>query len=278
MNQINFTNEQVFQEATTMHDNKKLRRLMSLPPIKHSDSTNVLLPPELPTQQVVTGDLEVDAVLWLEAVVGTGDATHIQKAMEAIKSIKTPLKELGKRYSALMMAAHPGNFLAGLRFVDFGDLNKLANHAVNKVKRQNEALSRFNSVGELYEETPAEQFCIEALHGINIKDGDWKLPQDECNKRFLNHQDMLPFTLSDCLFEISYWHELYSLRNTFGNTEHEFQVNAREYFIREYMMANIVPRNRGEALAVLEYLIQTDLSRDLREETSAILRNLVIGA
>lgn len=38
-----------------------------------------------------------------EAVVGSGNTTRIKMALEAIKTINTPMKELGKRYSAYMV-------------------------------------------------------------------------------------------------------------------------------------------------------------------------------
>ncbi|RPO09519.1 hypothetical protein [Pseudomonas aeruginosa] len=63
-------------------DNAKHRELFSLPPIRESEET---LPsvPELPPQENVTGDREVDAVLWLRKVISTGEASLISTALEA---------------------------------------------------------------------------------------------------------------------------------------------------------------------------------------------------
>ena len=270
MNQINFTAEKTSQ---IKQNNFELRKLMSLPPIKSSEINAVALPPELPPQNAVTGDQEVDAALWLEAVVGSGNTTHIKMALEAIKAIKTPLKELGKRYSAYMVATNPGNFLAGIRFVDFGDLTALANRAITECQRKNKALSAFGSVNALFAESPAEKFCIKVLRGIK-EDGSYFLPQDNCNKRFLKHTDMMPSTLDDCLFEIAYWDEMYSLRNSFGTGDHSAQVNARTDFLY-HMLALIHPRDKAEALDVLEYILERDSDRN---GNAAILRNLVGGS
>lgn len=78
-------------------DNAKHRELFSLPPIRESEET---LPsvPELPPQENVTGDREVDAALWLHQVINTGNAALIERAMEGAKKIKTPLPVLQQRY------------------------------------------------------------------------------------------------------------------------------------------------------------------------------------
>jgi hypothetical protein len=52
-------------------NNERLRALFCLPPIKASTSTDMVVP-ELPAQEVVTGDKEIDAVLWLRSVIMTG--------------------------------------------------------------------------------------------------------------------------------------------------------------------------------------------------------------
>jgi hypothetical protein len=257
-----------------MHDNVTLRNLMTLPPIKHSDLTALTIPPELPPQKPVTGDKEVDAVIWLEEVVNTGNANHIKLALEAIGAIKTPMKELGSRYNTYMIKANQGNFLAGIRFIDFGDLSELANHAVKKLGRKNEALSRFGSDDALFAETPAEKFCTKALRGIKVEKDGVFLPQDECNQRFLKHNEMVPTTMSDCLYEIAFWEELYSLRSSIDSFEFSREVWARENFIYEYMLAHLPPRDRDEALSVLEHVLQQDSDKSANPE---ILRNLVCG-
>ena len=62
-------------------DNEAHRALFSLPPIQPSKQTLPAVP-ELPPQRTVTGNKEVDAVLWLREVIGTGQAALIEKAMQ----------------------------------------------------------------------------------------------------------------------------------------------------------------------------------------------------
>ena len=84
----------------TLQDNQQLRALLSLPPIQTNAST-ALAVPEMPPREVVTGDQEIDAVLWLQKVVATGNRGLIDKALEAAKQIKTPMKDLGERYAKM---------------------------------------------------------------------------------------------------------------------------------------------------------------------------------
>ena len=57
-------------------DNEQHRALFTLPPVMASRET---LPsvPELPPQERVTGDKEVDAVLWLRSIINTGQRALI---------------------------------------------------------------------------------------------------------------------------------------------------------------------------------------------------------
>ena len=67
-------------------DNPKHRDMFTLPEKQKATSTQpATLEP--PPQQVVTGDKEVDALLWLRAVISTGQAGLIERAMEAATRI-----------------------------------------------------------------------------------------------------------------------------------------------------------------------------------------------
>lgn len=74
-------------------DNETHRQLFSLPPI-HPNTQTLPAVPELPPRRTVTGDGEVDALLWLRELIATGQAPLIDKAMQAAKRLKSPLAEL----------------------------------------------------------------------------------------------------------------------------------------------------------------------------------------
>ena len=254
-------------------DNPAHRALFALPPIKASEQT-ALAVPQLPPQSTVTGDKEIDAVLWLREVIGTGKADLIEKAMQAAKKIKTPLADLEKRYRDHLRAANPGNWVAALSSFGFGDLESLAKMATRELTLSNEALARFGDEESLFADTPAEQFCIKTLTGVK-KEGMWGLDVQEAAQRFKAHSDLMPHTLSDCLFELAFWYELYSLRDAAGGTgsgDRGSEVNAREDFVFA-LLAEIRPRDKTESVAVLRYMAEKEYMD--REETDAILLNLI---
>ena len=262
----------VCSRSGAFRDNHAHRTLFSLPPMRHSSQT---LPakPELPPQQKVTGDKEIDAVLWLRQVISTGQAGLIEKAFQAAKKIKTPLDQLERRYRDWLTANHPGNLFAALSSFGFSDLEALAKKSIQKAARQHEARMRFGD--NLFADTPAESFCITALHGVK-PDRMRFFPDAEADERFREHPELLPNTLSDCLHEIAYWDGLSSLRYSVEScADGPPEAYARRCFAFR-MLGRIRPRSKDESLAVMRWMIsdrQNNMGKD--EETDAILLNLI---
>ena len=254
------------------HTNRKLRALVTLPPVQHSASTSISVPTLPPQGVFVTGDKEVDAVLWLRDVIRTGDPTLISKALEAAKLIKTPLKDIADRYRNYLVAKNPGNWTAAFATLGFDDLEGLAKTSVEKLTRQHEARARFGDT--LHDDTPAELFAIEALAGLKPSKNFGELDERQVDKRFLANPDLMPNTLNDCLYELAYWHDLYWLRNAFGCCDPGPQAYARERFVFR-SLANIPARTKHEALAVYQYLKDRDGMDEA--ETDGILLNLIGG-
>ncbi|SER19061.1 hypothetical protein SAMN04244573_03060 [Azotobacter beijerinckii] len=251
-------------------DNEQHRALFSLPPIRESAETLPAVP-ELPPQEVVTGDKEVDAVLWLRSVIGTGQAALIERAMEAAKKIETPLAVLERRYRDHLAAAHPGNLFAALSSFGFADLEGLAAGAIERERRRVEAVARFDNV---LADTEAEAFCIQALRGLKRGGMLGDYDKDKAAQRFQAHPELLPHTMGDCLHELDYWRQLYWLRNAVDRdcSEGPPQAYARERFVFG-LLAEMRPRNRDEAKAVLRYLIEHQQIDGA--DGDAILENLI---
>ncbi len=252
-------------------DNAKHRELFTLPPIRESEETlpSVL---ELPPQENVTGDKEVDAALWLRQVIATGEASLISTALEAAKRIKTPLKELEDRYRQYLIASNPGQMWAALPSFGFADLEGLATSSIKRKQLQVEASSRFGET--LLEETPAETFCIEALAGLEHS-GSWpEYDESAVAERFKARPELMPQTLADCLHELDYWSHLYSLRRAADRNFFDdlAEVEARSSFVFAHM-AEIRPRDRNEAKAVLRYLIENQCKDWTNAD--AVLENLI---
>lgn len=260
----------IASRSGVFRDNARQRELFSLPPIKASAETlpSVL---ELPPQQAVTGDAEVDALLWLREVINTGQAALIERAMEAAKRIRTPLAELAKRYRDHLTATQPGNLFAALMSFNMEDLEGLAAKAIERERRRIEGAARFGDA--LLLDTEAERFCIEVLAGLKA-DRMGFFDKDAVAERFNARPELLPHTLADCLHELDYWRRLYWLRNAVDRDASDSapEAYARECFVFG-LLALIRPRDKAEALAVLRYLL--DQQRKDDSETDAILANLI---
>ena len=260
----------ICSRSGAFRDNQKLRELFTLPPVRLSEST-ALAVPELPPQTTQTGDKEIDAVLWLRTVIGTGQQDLIAKAMEAAQRIKTPLKELEKRYTNHLVATNPGNPFAAFSSFNFADLEGLATQSTEKLGLQREASARFGE--DLFKDTPAEVFCIQALAGLKRGKAHDDYDDAKVDQRFDALPDLLPHTLSDCLFELAYWNDLYRLRNaTDGYGDPGREAYAREQFTFR-SLARIRPQSKAEAVQVFRYMAAEEMMD--RNETEAILLNLI---
>lgn len=253
-------------------DNEKLRALMTLPPIKASEGTAVVVAPELPAQEVVTGIKDVDAQLWLRAVIATGHPDHIAKALEAVKRIKTKPKDLELAYMRWLQAKH-GDMAAVFGSMGFADLERHAKEVTRDAAIKAEGLARFGTTEALLADTPAELFCIEALHGL---DGDLgEFDPAEVAALFKARPDLLPMTLADCLHELRFWDALYWLRRPHGHMDDAQEVQARREFVF-CELAHIRPRTKAEAIDVLRWLAADDDGDTMRrDEAQAILENLI---
>lgn len=252
-------------------DNAKHRELFSLPPIRESEET---LPsvPELPPQEDITGDREVDAVLWLHQVINTGNAALIERAMEGARKIKTPLTVLQQRYKQYLIDTYPDNPLAAFGAYGFSDLEGLAIAAIERQRLQVEAIARFGD--RLMSDTPAEAFCVEVLAGLEFSEA--YLPFDEASvaERFKAHPELIPQTLADCLHELKYWKHLHRLRSASCKEYCQplEEVTSRDWFVFG-LLAEIRPRDTEEAKAVLRYLLECG-RRDVIG-ADAILENII---
>lgn len=256
-----------------MSDNQAMRDLFTLPPIVASNST-ALMAPIMPIQRNITGDKEVDAVLWLQEVIKTGSQPLIEKALKAAKQIKTPMKELGDRYADHIRRNQPGNLFAVLfATMNFGDLERQAEAAVSKAALKHEALSRFGSEEALFKEHPAERQCRLALKGM--KPGELGFIDDkEAKKGFDKRPALIPYTIDDCLHVIGFWSHFYALRGALCQSYYE---STRESYAHEnyafFMLGEVPVSSEKEALAAFDHIQQDD--KEGWAETASIYRHLI---
>lgn len=256
----------------SMENNLAFRALFTLPSMAASAST-ALTVTEAPQPESVTGDQEVDAVLWLQRIVATGDQALIDKAMEAVKRITTPMKTLADRYSAHLIASGHHAMQVAFASIGFGDLEDQAKRSVQKAARRHEALARFGDADTAFAETPAEKACKKALRGLR-RDGKFDNYDDaEALDRFNHTPDLAPATIEDCLHARAYWNKLYWLRAAIGDFgDSRPQGYAHECYCRA-MLAHLRPRSAAEAISAFDHLDDDD-GTDW-ERAQPIIRNLI---
>lgn len=253
-------------------NNEALRALMSLPPIKASEGAAVVVAPELPAQEAVTGIKDVDAMLWLRAVIATEHPDHIAKALEAVKRIKTPAKDLEAAYMMWLRKRH-GDMGAIFGSMGFADLKSHAEKVTKDASTKAEGLARFGTASALLGETDADRAIAEALSSLDWSHGE--ADPAEVAALFKARPDLLPMTLGDCLHELLFWDSLFQLRRPFGCIDHFAETSARIEFVF-CELAHIRPRDKAEAIAVLRWLAADDDGDTMRrDEVQGILENLI---
>lgn len=259
-----------------MENNEAFRALFTLPPVQMSSST-ALTVPETPAPKTVTGDRELDAILWLRDCIKTGHQTLIAPALEAFKRVQTPAKELEDRYCAWLRVTNENNpFALILGGFGFANLESLAKDSIKGKARRDEAIARFGTADELFRLTPPEDLCKKALRGLK-RSKDWgEYDAAAAVERFAKLPELVPHTLADCLHQQHYCDSLYWLRNEIDMYSSDADPAGRAH--DDYcfaMLANIPPRSKEEALQVYQHLEDKD-GMD-RNESPDILRNLIAG-
>ena len=264
----------VCSRAGATRDNMAARAFFTLPPLALVSTTAVTAPAVLPEQRAVTGDADVDAVLWLREVVATGDGDLIAKALEAAQRIQTPAKELERRYADYLVRSTGNTLAAAFGSMNFADLSGHARSVIDRQARQREAVSRWGSEAAMWADQATEQFCIDAL--IDLEPGGMfrEYDSDAAVKAFEAEAAMRPHTLADCLHELDYWSALYRQRSAWPDAGDGLpQTRARESYLHRCLSV-LRPKSRDEAKAVLRHIAnERDCLND--DVVDAILENLI---
>ena len=266
----------ICSRAGATRDNTAARAFFALPPLAQPSTSAVTAPAALPQQRNVTGDVDIDAMLWLREVIQTGDTTLIDTAIEAAKRVKTPVKELENRYGDYLLRANGGNTMqAVFGSIDFGNLAGLAKNVLDRQARCREAVARFGSEAAVFDDTEPELFCIQALAKVKREGRFGDYPLKPTCAAFEAHTDKRPHTLSDCLVELAFWDALYHLRSAWKNSGDDLpQVSARRDYLHR-CMGVLRCKGKDEAKAVLRYLAGPGQDAMDEEATDLVLQNLI---
>jgi hypothetical protein len=239
--------------------NPEHRRLFAIPHPKPSDST-ALAVPQLPEARTVTGDREVDAMLWLKEVCQTArDVAIVDRALEAAAKIQTPAKAIEDRYVAwlrLQPELHP--LQIAFASIGIADIERHAETARERIAKHAEGMAAFGSYEVAMNDTPAERMVFETVGAVLDGEELWRAKSDRLGALFT--ESVNPATLTECMAELRYWQWLHDIRWRMGQTEHpdEFQgdddrIDARRWFV-EGLLTELAPVDRAEAIHVADGL------------------------
>ncbi len=252
--------------------------LFAIPTPTTSDSTALSVPRPLPEQTRITGDLEVDAVLWLRQICKTAtDTAALDLALEGAKRITTPPNELEKRYSRLMVeqGAHP--MQAALGSFNLADIGQHVSRARQRIEWTALGLAVFGSYEATMGDTPPERMLARTAPAA-LPDGDpWRWTDEQRAGVFA--ASVNPATLSEAVDELRYWRWLHDIRRHADATQYPGSYAAdetvlvaeRQRFV-EFLLCELPPVGRAEAAAVADAL--PGLGFDFERE-NPILRHLI---
>lgn len=240
-------------------ENLEHQRLFAIPTSPPSDST-ALVAPTLPEQTCITGDREVDALLWLGRVCKTTtDLAVLDKALEAAAKIQTPANDLEKRYSAWLMrqpGAHPMRTIFG----SFGmaDIQGKVERARQRIRVNAEGRAIFGTLEAALAPTPAEAMLEQTISEWPTGDF-WNWSAEQLAEVFA--RSVNPVSLTGCVAELRYWAWLYDIRRHLYATEYPDDytpdpsetVSARERYV-EHRLTVLPPVDRAEAIYVADVL------------------------
>jgi hypothetical protein len=159
------------------------QRLFAIPETPPSPCTDLAIR-RLPEARRVTGDAEVDAVLWLADVCKTAqDLRVLDLALEAAQRIRRPVAEIEQRY-ADWLRRQPGVSPLQVAFGSFGVANvvKKVEHARARLIGNTAGLAIFGTFQAAMEPTPAERM-LETTAGAWPEGGGRLEPDGRARRR-----------------------------------------------------------------------------------------------
>ncbi|WP_228859230.1 helix-turn-helix domain-containing protein [Xenorhabdus sp. PB61.4] len=280
-----------------MTDNLVHKALFTIPEPTYSTELATVKP--LPVQRKITGNKQVDAYLWVLAVIKTNEPAHFEAAEAALKKLKITPKEAQQKYSDYLMktGAHPFQVAFGSVGMDnpqgYLDRAKAQVEKASQVRgvfatyeaalelTEPEKLMLVGELAEIYESGyywNEKELAEGCMHGDRIIETE-KLRQ--VTAKGFAEQLPEPHTLSDVVRECLYWSWLYQMRNVadkelypdgFGDADRYYIYDREEYI--EKKLATIQPVSRQEAIEVCKWVLGEERFHD-RALTDRVILNLV---
>lgn len=237
--------------------NAEHQRLFTIPKPLFSNESSLKVP-TLPEQQTITGDVEVDACLWLANVCKTARDFHVlDLVLEAAQRITTPSEEIERRYVSWLRGQpniHP--LQMAFASIGMGNIQEKVEAARERIAKYNEAAVIFGSYQQALMPTPAEQM-VERTAGALPDVHAWNCTQAEYAKLFTDSVN--PSTLTEVAAELRYWNWLYQARWRMQQTEAPDEylpddppiIEARRQWV-EGLLCELPPQDHQEVLDIIK--------------------------
>ncbi|CRI63747.1 conserved hypothetical protein [Thiocapsa sp. KS1] len=258
--------------------NPEHQRLFSIPSPQTSASRELSVASILPEAEAVTGDRQVDAMLWLARVCKTAtDLATLGKAVEAAKRIKADPEKLRDRYQQWLIKQGAGAFQTVFATMSLGDIDAKAEAARERIATNAEGIAIFGSFETAMEPTEAERMILETAGPMPPGYG-YEWPAEAFAGIFA--RSVNPWTLSDVLAERAYFDWLYKTRKAMFATanpddymgDDDAPIEARRYWMMS-LLTTIEPVDDAERTVVAQAAVAKGFS-DFSKDTIAVLAHL----
>ncbi|WP_370688824.1 helix-turn-helix domain-containing protein [Xenorhabdus anantnagensis] len=279
-----------------MMDNTAHKTLFTIPEPCYSTALATVKP--LPVQRKITGNKQVDAYLWVLAVIKTNEPAHLEAAEAALKKLKITPKEAQTKYADYLMKSGAHAFQIAFGTLSMDNPQGYIDRAKEQISEAAKVRGTFESyegaleltepeklmlVGELAEIYEAGYYWNEKELAEGCMRGDRVHETEKLRKataKGFAEQLPEPHTLSDVVREFLYWDWLYQMRNVAdkelnpgGYGDERYYVYDREDYLEEKLVT-LQAVNRQEAIDVCKWVLEEERFHD-RELTDRIILNLV---
>jgi hypothetical protein len=252
--------------------------LFSIP--KPSPSTDPISLPSkpIPQKQQVTGDHELDTVLWLSEVCSTTcDLDVLDKVLEYAQQITTPAEKLAVRYRDYQLENGVTAFAASMTTFGFGDIDRVVRSARYRINKTIEGLQLFGSFEGAMAPTAPERMLMDSI--TLSEDEFFSLSYEEIPNIFGGSAN--PGTLSEALQEIRYWEWLDKIRKSmimtfdpnYCDSYRDSLLGGRKTFVFRQLLV-LDPVDLEEARKVARAIQPDDLRFDTDFENKILLHLL----
>ena len=258
--------ENLTPQTITPHWNPVHYFLYSIPKGFHNVGPISLPTKTLPQWQKVTGDQEIDLILWLNEICQTtNDMEDLDKVLEYSKQITTPAEELAARYKDFKLRNGDSALVAALGTYGFADLNRKVESARYRINKTLEGLKIFGSYKIAMAPSVPE---VSMMEKITLSEDElFDLSYEDIPTIFVDTVN--PGTLSQVLEEIRYWEWLNMIRKPLAATFDLKHIGHYRETLLEYrnsylyrLLYKIDPVDQEEARKVARALLPDDLCLD----------------